>query len=451
MGNIKITETVLRDGHQSLIATRMTTEEMLPILEVMDTIGYNAVEMWGGATYDACIRFLNEDPWDRLKAIRMRMPNTKLQMLLRGQNLLGYKNYADDVVDEFINHSAAEGIDIIRMFDALNDKRNLEQSVKACNKYGVHAQAAISYTVSPAHTNKTFIDLAAELEQMGVQSICIKDMAGLLDPYNTYNLVKGIKAKISVPLEIHTHATSGLGAMTYMKAAEAGADIIDTASSPFAGGTSQPATEPMVAAFRGTEHDTGLDMDALTQVAEYFRPIREKYLAEGVMSPKVLGVDINTLKYQVPGGMISNLISQLHAQGTDDKLEGVLKEVPEVRKDFGYPPLVTPTSQIVGTQAALNVITGERYKMIPTEAKQLLKGMYGKTTVPVNKDLADKVVHDDKMVTCRPADLIKPELSEVKEKFKKYLRSVEDLLTCALFPQNAKSFLIEKYHIKDVD
>ena len=385
MPKLKIKETVLRDGHQSLIATRMTTEEMLPILETMDQVGYNAVEMWGGATYDACLRFLHEDPWERLRIIRKKMPNTKLQMLLRGQNLLGYRHYADDVVDEFVNRAIANGIDNIRIFDALNDTRNLEASIKACKKYGGHAQGTISYTISPVHTNEMFVKLGKELEQMGADSICIKDMAGLLDPYNAESLIRAMKAEIKIPIELHTHATSGLGSLTYMKAAEAGVDIIDTAISPFAEGTSQPPTEPLVAAFKGTERDTDLDMELLNKIAEHFRPIREKYIKSGLLDPKLMGVDINTLMYQVPGGMLSNLVSQLKQANAMDKFEEVLKEVPRVREDFGYPPLVTPSSQIVGTQAVLNTVMGERYKMVPNEARQLVKGMYGKTAVPISE------------------------------------------------------------------
>ncbi len=335
MAKVKITETILRDGHQSLIATRMTTEEMLPALEILDGVGYHAMEVWGGATFDACLRFLNEDPWERLRTIRKNVKNTKLQMLLRGQNLLGYKHYADDVVDEFVNKAIGNGIDIIRIFDALNDTRNLQRSIEATKKYGGHAQGTISYTMSPAHTNDVFIQLAKEIEQMGADSICIKDMAGLLSPYNTSELVKQIKKEIKIPLELHTHATSGLGSMTYMKAAEAGVDIIDTALSPFAEGTSQPPTEPLVYAFKGTEYDTGLNMELLNQAAEYFRPIREKYIASGLLDPKLMGVDINTLIYQVPGGMLSNLVSQLKQSNAMDKYEEVLREVPRVREDLG--------------------------------------------------------------------------------------------------------------------
>ncbi len=440
MAKVGVTETVLRDGHQSLIATRMTTEEMLPILETLDNIGYNALEMWGGATYDACIRFLDEDPWDRLRIIRKKVKNTKLQMLLRGQNLLGYRHYADDVVDEFVDKAVSNGIDVIRIFDALNDMRNIERAIQATKKCGAHAQGTMSYTISPIHTNEVFVELAKEIEQMGADSVCIKDMAGLLDPYNTYKLVKDIKAAISIPLEIHTHATSGLGSLTYMKAIEAGADMIDTALSPFAEGTSQPPTEPIAFAFKGTEYDLGLDLDLLNEASEYFKPIREKYIANGLMDPKLMGVDINTLKYQVPGGMLSNLVSQLKQANAMDKFEEVLKEVPRVREDFGYPPLVTPSSQIVGTQAVLNVVMGERYKMVPKEAKDLVKGMYGKTTVPIKQEVVDKILKGEDQVTCRPADLLEPELEQMKKECAKWIHQEEDVLTKALFPQPAETF-----------
>ena len=440
MAKVGVTETVLRDGHQSLIATRMTTEEMLPILETLDNIGYNALEMWGGATYDACIRFLDEDPWDRLRIIRKKVKNTKLQMLLRGQNLLGYRHYADDVVDEFVDKAVSNGIDVIRIFDALNDMRNIERAIQATKKCGAHAQGTMSYTISPIHTNEVFVELAKEIEQMGADSLCIKDMAGLLDPYNTYKLVKDIKAAISIPLEIHTHATSGLGSLTYMKAIEAGADMIDTALSPFAEGTSQPPTEPIAFAFKGTEYDLGLDLDLLNEASEYFKPIREKYIANGLMDPKLMGVDINTLKYQVPGGMLSNLVSQLKQANAMDKFEEVLKEVPRVREDFGYPPLVTPSSQIVGTQAVLNVVMGERYKMVPKEAKDLVKGMYGKTTVPIKQEVVDKILKGEDQVTCRPADLLEPELEQMKKECAKWIHQEEDVLTKALFPQPAETF-----------
>jgi len=440
LAEVKVTETVLRDGHQSLIATRMKTDEIVPILETMDRAGYHALEVWGGATFDSCLRFLNEDPWERLRVIRKNIKKTKLQMLLRGQNLLGYKHYADDVVEEFVKKSLANGIDIIRVFDALNDSRNLMKAIETIKKEGGHAQAAMSYTISPVHTNDVFADLAKEFAEMGADSICIKDMAGLLDPYNTYDLVKTIKEKVNLPLEVHTHATSGLGSMTLLKAVEAGADIIDTAISPFGEGTSQPSTEPMVKALSGTEWDTGMDMDALNEIAEYFRPIREKYIEEGLLDPKLMGVDINTLKYQVPGGMLSNLVSQLKQQNAMHKFEEVLREVPKVREDLGYPPLVTPTSQIVGTQAVLNVVMGERYKMVPNEVKQLVKGMYGKTTVPIKEEIVKKIIGDEERITCRPADLIEPELESIKKEIARYVEQDEDVLTRAMFPKPAMDF-----------
>ncbi|GAB1477055.1 oxaloacetate decarboxylase subunit alpha [Bacillota bacterium] len=440
MGKVRITETVLRDGHQSLIATRMTTDEMLPILGTMDRAGYHAMEVWGGATFDACLRFLNEDPWERLRTIRKNIKNTKLQMLLRGQNLLGYKHYADDVVEEFVKKSLANGIDIIRIFDALNDPRNLMKAIASVKKEGGHAQAAMSYTISPVHTNEVFANLAKEYADMGADSICIKDMAGLLDPYNTAELVKTIKAKVKLPLELHTHATSGMGSMTLMKAVEAGADIIDTAISPFGEGTSQPSTEPMVKALSGTEWDTGMDMDALNEIAEYFKPIREKYIASGLLDAKLMGVDINTLRYQVPGGMLSNLVSQLKESNSMNKFEEVLKEVPRVREDLGYPPLVTPTSQIVGTQAVLNIVMGERYKMVPNEVKQLVKGMYGKTTVPIREEIVKKIIGEEEQITCRPADLIAPELESIKKEVAQYVEQDEDVLTRAMFPKPSIDF-----------
>ncbi len=454
MDKVKFTETVLRDGHQSLIATRMTTEEMLPILETMDNVGYHSLEMWGGATYDACLRFLDEDPWDRLRTIRKKIKNTNLQMLLRGQNLLGYKHYADDVVDEFVDKAISNGIDIIRIFDALNDTRNLEAAVNATKKYGGHAQGCVSYTISPVHTNDTFVQLGKEIEAMGCDSFCIKDMAGLLSPQSTYELVKALKAELKIPVELHTHATSGLGSMTYMKAVEAGVDIIDTAISPFSGGTSQPPTEPLAAAFAETDRDPGLNMDLLNEVAEHFRPIREKYIASGLMDPKLMGVDINTLIYQVPGGMLSNLVSQLKEANAMDKYEEVLKEVPRVREDFGYPPLVTPSSQIVGTQAVLNVLMGERYKMVPNEARNLVKGMYGRTTLPIKEEVVKKILGDEEQVTCRPADLIEPELEQAKKDCAEYMQQPEDVLTQAFFPKVAQDFFkrrIEKQEKLDMN
>jgi oxaloacetate decarboxylase alpha subunit len=440
---IKFTETILRDAHQSLIATRMKTEEMAPILSVLDDVGYNALECWGGATFDASVRFLNEDPWERLRLFRKQVKKTKLQMLLRGQNLLGYRHYADDMVDEFVNRSIANGIDIIRIFDAFNDTRNLESAIKACKKHGGHAQGTISFTLSPVHTPEMFIKLIKQIAEMGADSVCIKDMAGLLDPYNTYDLVKAIKSEVSIPLELHTHATSGLGSMTYMKAAEAGVDIIDTALSPFAEGTSQPPTEPMVYAFDHSEFfETGLSMDRLNEASAYFRPLREAYIKSGLLDPKLMGVDINTLVYQVPGGMLSNLLSQLKQANAMDKFEDVLKEVPRVREDLGFPPLVTPSSQIVGTQAVLNVVMGERYKMVPNEVKDVVRGKYGATTVPISDGFAQKILGEEasKRITHRPADSLAPELENAKKEFAEYIEQPEDVLTGAMFPGPAVEF-----------
>ena len=451
MTPVKITETVLRDGHQSLIATRMKTSEMEPILEKMDSVGYHAMEVWGGATFDASLRFLNENPWDRLRLIRKRVKNTKLQMLLRGQNLLGYKNYPDDVVKEFVKLAVFNGIDIIRTFDALNDLRNIETAILATKAEGAHAQAAISFTVSPVHTIESFIVLAKDMVSMGADSICIKDMSGLLTPYTAFDLVKGLKSSVDVPIEVHSHCTSGLADMTYMKAIEAGVDIIDTAISPFALGTSQPATEAMVAMLNETDRKTGLDLKILNDVAEHFAPMREKALETGLMDPKILGMDINTLVYQVPGGMLSNLVSQLKLQNALHKYNDVLKEVPRVREDLGYPPLVTPTSQIIGTQAVLNVITGERYKMVPNEVKAYVKGMYGRPAVPIKEEIIRKIIGNEEVITCRPADLLEPVLEAKEKEIGMYIESPEDVLTYVLFPQVALDFfklrMAEKYSI----
>ncbi len=440
MAKVKITETVLRDAHQSLIATRMTTAEMLPIVEKLDDIGYSALEAWGGATFDACLRFLNEDPWERLRKIKDKAKKTPLQMLFRGQNILGYRHYADDVVEYFVQKCVANGIDIIRIFDALNDVRNLKTAIKATKKEKGHVQAAFSYTISPVHNNEYFVKLSKELESMGADSICIKDMAGLLTPYTAYDLVKDLKKAVKIPIELHTHYTSGVASMTYLKAIEAGVDIVDCAISPFAMGTSQPPTEPLVATLAGTEYDTGLSLDKLSEIADYFKPIREKYMANGLLNPKVLGVDINTLKYQVPGGMLSNLVSQLKQQNAEDKLDEVLKEVPRVRKDFGYPPLVTPSSQIVGTQAVLNVLMGERYKMVSKESKGIVRGEYGKTPVPIDPEFRKKIIGDEKPIDCRPADLLKPELAKLKKEAAPYVEQDEDVLSYALFDQVAVKF-----------
>ena len=442
---IKITETVLRDAHQSLIATRMPTELMLPIVDKMDKVGYHSVECWGGATFDASLRFLKEDPWERLRKLRDGFKNTKLQMLFRGQNILGYNHYADDVVEYFVQKSIANGIDIIRIFDCLNDLRNLQTAVSACNKEKGHAQVALSYTLGDAYTLDYWTDMAKRVEDMGADSVCIKDMAGLLVPQKADELVRAIKEVIDIPLELHTHYTSGVASMTYMKAVEAGCDIIDTAMSPFALGTSQPATEVMVETFRGTPYDTGYDQNLLAEIADYFRPYREECLKSGLMDPKVLGVNIKTLMYQVPGGMLSNMVSQLKEQNASDKYDDVLKEIPKVRKDFGEPPLVTPSSQIVGTQAVFNVLMGERYKMATDQTKDLLSGKYGRTVKPFNPEVQKKVIGDREVITCRPADLIPNELEKIESEMKQWKQQDEDILTYALFPQVATDFF--KYRL----
>ena len=442
---LKITETILRDAHQSLIATRMTTEQMLPIIDKMDKVGYNAVECWGGATFDASLRFLKEDPWERLRKLRDGFKNTKLQMLFRGQNILGYRPYADDVVEYFVQKSIANGIDIIRIFDCLNDLRNLECAVKACNKEKGHAQVALSYTLGDAYTLDYWTNIAKEIEDMGADSICIKDMAGLLLPYKATELISAMKGATKLPIQLHTHYTSGVASMTYLKAVEAGVDVIDCAMSPFALGTSQPATEVMVETFRGTPYDTGYDQNLLAEIADYFRPYREECLKSGLMDPKVLGVNIKTLMYQVPGGMLSNMVSQLKEQNASDKYDDVLKEIPKVRKDFGEPPLVTPSSQIVGTQAVFNVLMGERYKMATDQTKDLLSGKYGRTVKPFNPEVQKKVIGDREVITCRPADLIPNELEKIESEMKQWKQQDEDILTYALFPQVATDFF--KYRL----
>ena len=437
---LKITETVLRDAHQSLIATRMTTEDMLPIIDKMDKVGYHSVECWGGATFDASLRFLKEDPWERLRKLRDGFKNTKLQMLFRGQNILGYNHYADDVVEYFVQKSIANGIDIIRIFDCFNDLRNLQTAVKAANKEKGHAQIALSYTLGDAYTLDYWKETAKKIEDMGADSICIKDMAGLLVPYKATELVQALKDGTKLPIQIHTHYTSGVASMTYLKAVEAGADVIDTAISPFSMGTSQPATEVMVETFKGTPYDTGLDQNLLAEIADYFRPMREKALETRLMNPKVLGVNIKTLLYQVPGGMLSNLVSQLKEAKQEDKYQAVLEEIPRVRKDFGEPPLVTPSSQIVGTQAVLNVLQGERYKMVTKESKKVLMGEFGQTVKPFNAEVQKKCIGDEKVITCRPADLIEPQLPKFEKECAQWKQQDEDVLTYALFPQVAKDF-----------
>ena len=439
-----ITDTILRDAHQSQAATRMRLEDMLPALHDLDQVGYWSLECWGGATFDSCMRFLSEDPWERLRVLKQNMPNTPLQMLLRGQNLLGYKHYADDVVDAFVKAAVKNGINVIRIFDALNDIRNMKAAMTAAKKYGAHVEAAISYTVSPVHNEAYFVELAGRLEEEGADTICIKDMANLLLPYDAYSLVKAMKEKIRVPIHLHTHNTTGTGDMTYLMAVQAGVDIIDTALSPLANGTSQPSTEAMVATLQGTEYDTGLDLLKLSDIAKHFRGVANKLKAQGDLDPKVLNVDPNTLLYQVPGGMLSNMISQLKQAKAEDKLYDVLAEIPRVREDFGYPPLVTPTSQIVGTQAVMNVLGGERYKMVPKESKGLLRGEYGQVAGTVNEEVRKKALGDAEIITCRPADLIAPEMDKYREETKGFAKSEEDVLSIAMFPQVAKKFIEER-------
>lgn len=448
MGKVKITETSLRDGHQSLMATRMTTAEMIPIIKTMDKVGYYAMEVWGGATYDAEIRFLNEDPWERLREIRKRVKNTKLQMLLRGQNLLGYRHYADDIVEKFVELSIKNGIDIIRTFDALNDIRNVKKVVESTKKYGGHSQLAICYTISPVHTIEYYKKLAFEMQNMGADSIAIKDMSGILLPNVAYKLVNELKSILNIPLELHTHSTAGMAGMSVLKAIEAGVDIIDTAISPFGGGTSQPPTESIVRALQGTEYDTGLNLELLKEVEEYFKPIRKKYIDNGILNPKALEIEPNIVEYQLPGGMLSNLLSQLKAQNAQDKYEDVLREIPKVRKDLGYPPLVTPMSQMVGTQAVFNVLTGNRYKIIPKEIKDYVRGMYGKSPVPISDEIKKIIIGDEKIFTGRPADLIKNEYDLMKKEIGNLAKSDEDILTYACFPQIAKDYLKKKYFEK---
>ena len=437
---LKITDTILRDAHQSQAATRMRIEDMLPACEKLDKMGYWSLECWGGATFDACMRFLNEDPWERLRALKKAMPNTKLQMLFRGQNILGYKHYADDVVEAFCKKSIENGIDVVRIFDALNDTRNLEAAIRYVKHYGGMVEAAMSYTTSPVHNEDYFVRLACELEKMGADTICIKDMANLLLPYDAYSLVKKLKENVSVPIHLHTHNTTGTGDMVYLMAAQAGVDIVDTALSPMANGTSQPTTEALVATLKGTDRDTGLDLEQLADAAAHFRTVAAKLKEQGSLDPKVLNVDTKTLIYQVPGGMLSNLLSQLKQANAEDKYYDVLAEIPRVREDFGYPPLVTPTSQIVGTQAVMNVLAGERYKMVPKESKGMLMGEYGRLPAPVNEEVRRKCIGDAEPITCRPADLIEPELEKYREETKDIATCEEDVLSYALFPQVASKF-----------
>ncbi|WP_017470524.1 oxaloacetate decarboxylase subunit alpha [Amphibacillus jilinensis] len=451
MRQIKITETVLRDGHQSLMATRLTTAEMLPIIETMDSVGYHALECWGGATFDAAIRFLNEDPWQRLKEIKKRAKHTKLQMLLRGQNLLGYRHYADDIVEKFIERSINNGIDIVRVFDALNDIRNMETALNAVKKYQAHAQATLCYTISHVHNIDYFTRLAVDLEHMGADSLCIKDMAGILTPQVAGELVASLKSSVDVPIEVHTHATSGIAQMTYLAAIKAGADIIDTAIAPFSEGVSQPATEAMAIVLDETEtFCTKLNMGHLEEVSDYFEKIKETYLENGVLDAKMLATTPKTLLYQVPGGMLSNLYAQLKDAGAEGKYKEVLEEVPRVREELGLPPLVTPMSQMVGTQAVFNVITGERYKMVPNEIKEYVRGAYGKSTVPISDEIRKKIIGDKQVIHVRPADLIEPEFNNMKLELGQLAQSEEDVLTYAMFPKVGKAFLENKATSDDI-
>ena len=447
--SLKITDTTLRDAHQSLLATRMTTKEMIPICEKLDSIGFYSLEVWGGATFDSCIRYLDEDPWERLRILRKKLPNSRLQMLLRGQNILGYKHYSDDVVFEFVKRVVGNGIDIIRIFDALNDIRNMETAFKVTKSEGAHIQGTLCFTISPFHSNELFVKKAIEMEQMGADSICIKDMAGLISPYEAYNLTKEIKKMISIPLQLHCHFTSGMGMMAYLKAAEAGIDVVDTAISSLALQTSQPAVEPLVETLRGTPRDTGLDLRLAYEIAAYFKKVRENHKE---MESNVQGIDTRVLTYQIPGGMLSNLAVQLKQQKAEDKYEEVLKEIPRVRKELGYPPLVTPTSQIVGTQATLNVILKERYKMIPAEVQKYLKGFYGRPPATIDPKVIKKAkIKKDEIIKCRPADLLEPSIEKVKKEAPYFTENIEDILSYILFPEIARDFLkkktAKKYHL----
>ena len=439
---LKITDTTLRDAHQSLLATRMTTKEMIPICEKLDAVGFYSMEVWGGATFDSCMRFLDEDPWERLRILKKNLPNTKLQMLLRGQNILGYKHYSDDVVTEFVKRVVANGIDIIRIFDALNDIRNMKTAFKVAKSEGVHVQGTISYTISPVQTNKAFVRMAQEMEQMGADSICIKDMAGLISPYEAYNLTKDIKEVISIPLQLHCHFTSGMGMMAYLKATEAGVNVVDTAISSLALQTSQPAVEPLVETLRGTSYDTGLDLKLAYEIASYFKKVRENHKD---MESNIQDIDTRVLIYQIPGGILSNLAVHLKQQIAEDKYEEVLKEIPRVRKELGYPPLVTPTSQIVGTQATLNIILKERYKMIPEEVRKYLKGVYGRSPAPIDPKIIEKVkIKKSEIIKCRPADLLEPAIEKAKKEASYLAENIEDILSYILFPEVARDFLKKK-------
>ena len=441
---VLITETILRDAHQSQAATRMRIDEMIPALDALDKIGYYSLEAWGGATFDSCLRFLNEDPWERLRTLKSYLKKTPIQMLLRGQNLLGYRHYADDLVEKFVEKSIENGVTVVRVFDALNDPRNLETSMKAIKKYGGVCEATISYTTGPVYTDEYFVNLAKTLESMGADNICLKDMANLLLPFDAYRLVKALKENLrpETKLHLHTHNTTGTGDMVYLMAILAGVDIVDTALSPLGNGTSQPATEPLVATLKGAPYDTGISIEELLPIVKHFKTVEKRLKDDGILTDKVKGIDVNTLIYQVPGGMLSNLINQLKKAGKEDKLSECLAEVPNVRKDCGYPPLVTPSSQIVGTQAVMNVITGERYKMVTKETKDLFAGKYGKLPLPVNEEVAKKVLGNAERITCRPADLLKPEYEEIKKKVIElgYYEKEEDVLSYAVFEQVAENF-----------
>ncbi len=440
MKKIEITETVLRDGHQSLAATRMKTEDMLPILKQMDQAGYYSIECWGGATFDASLRFLEEDPWDRLRQLRRHIKDTKLQMLLRGQNLLGYRHYADDVVEYFVQKSIAGGIDILRIFDAFNDLRNVQTAVRAAKREGAEVQLAMAYTTGSTYTLDYWKQLAVEMEDMGADSLCIKDMAGILTPDAVSKLIPALKEAVRLPIQLHSHCTSGIAPITYVRGVEAGCDRIDTAISPFSMGTSQPSTEVMAETFRGTSYETGLEQSTLAEIASHFKPIRDRFLADGTLDPKMLGIDVKTLLYQVPGGMLSNLISQLKEQNAIEKFYEVLEEIPQVREDLGEPPLVTPSSQIIGTQAVLNVLTGERYKVMSQETKHILHGDYGCTVKPFNREIQKKAIGEELPITCRPADLLAPELETLAKALAGFKEHEEDVLSYALFPQVAADF-----------
>ncbi len=441
MGRVKLTETVFRDAHQSLLATRMRTRDMLPIAELLDQVGYFSMEVWGGATFDTCIRYLNEDPWERLRALKLAMPNTQMQMLLRGQNLVGYRHYADDVVEKFVEKAAINGVDVFRIFDAVNDIRNMEKSIKVAKRMGAHVQGAVCYTISPVHTIEQFTDFTVRLAEMDCDSICIKDMAGLISPHYASELVRSIKREVNLPVCLHTHCTAGLAQMSYLAAVEAGADILDTAISPLSGGSSQPATESVVAAFKETPYDTGLDLELLTEIKRYFDKLMEIYAP--VFNPISAKIDTNVLVYQVPGGMLSNLVAQLIEQKAIDRYDEVLAEIPRVRADLGYPPLVTPTSQIVGTQAVLNVLTGERYKVVPKEVRDYVKGLYGRPPAEIDPKIRAQILEDEEPISVRPADLLPPEYEAAVREVNALgiAKKEEDYLTYALYPQVAIKFL----------